>query len=211
MNIQVQQNYYFREKYASMERFISYFQQINSIHRFPAQSLLFIGVGDGMVADFLKKNYQVTTMDIDPALKPDICGDIRQLPFENNSFDLVCAFEVLEHILLADVENKAIREIARVSRAGAIISVPHRRAGFEIVFKFPFIRTLFKRDSLRLAWFMPVRFPGFAISGQHYWEIDSWTTSLKRFRSILGQHFNIIGEKTSPLDSYRRFFSLKKK
>ncbi|MEK7539482.1 MAG: class I SAM-dependent methyltransferase, partial [Patescibacteria group bacterium] len=195
MNIQVQQNYYFKEKYASLERFISYFQQIDSIHRFPAQSLLFIGVGDSMVADFLKKKYQVTTIDIDPALKPDICGDIRQLPFKNNSFDLVCAFEVLEHIPLADVKDKAIPEIARVSRGGVIISVPHRRAGFEIIFKFPFIRTLFKKDFLRLAWFMPVRFPGFAISGQHYWEIDGWTTSLKYFRSILSQHFNIIGEK----------------
>lgn len=211
MNIQVQQNYYFREKYASIERFISYFQQIDSIRRFKIQSLLFIGVGDGMVTDFLKKNYQVTTMDIDPALKPDTQGDIRSLPFKDSSFDLVCAFEVLEHIPLDDVKNKAIKEIARVSRAGAIISVPHRRAGFEIVFKFPFIRTLFKKDFLRLAWFMPIRFPGFAISGQHYWEIDGWTTSLKHFRSILGKDFNIIGEKTSPLDSYRRFFSLKKK
>ena len=211
MSIQVQQNYYFKEKYASMERFISYFQQVNGIHRFHARSLLFIGVGDGMVVNFLKNIYQVTTMDIDPALKPDKLGDVRQMPFKDGSFDLVCAFEVLEHIPLVDVENRAIQEIARVSREMAIISVPHRRTGFEIVFKFPFIKTLLKRDFLRLAWFVPVKFPGFAISGQHHWEIDGWTTSLKHFRSILSKNFNIIEEKTSPLDSYRHFFSLKKK
>lgn len=209
MEIQVPQEYYLKKKYASLERFISYFYQIDCIRETGAKSVLFIGVGDGLVTDLIKKGYEVTTMDIDPALKPDVVGDIRALPFKDASFDLVCAFEVLEHIPLEE-DKAALKEIARVSKGDALISIPHRRTGLELVFKFPYIRSLLKREFLRLALLVPVRFPGLAISGQHHWEIDGRTTSLSSFRTLLRQHFAITREITPPLDCYHRFFFLKK-
>jgi len=41
----------------------------------------------------------LTTLDIDPDTKPDIVHDLNVFPypFEDNSFDEICAFEVLEH------------------------------------------------------------------------------------------------------------------
>ena len=44
----------------------------------------------------------VTRLDINPDHKPDIVWDLRQhpLPFENDSFDEIHAYEVLEHLAM---------------------------------------------------------------------------------------------------------------
>jgi hypothetical protein len=208
--VQVIHSYYLNKKYASLERFISYFHQIDYIRQAKAQSVLFIGVGDALVPDLIRKDIRVVTLDIDPQLKPDVVGDIRALPFEDNSFDAVCAFEVMEHLPFAEAP-RILAELNRVARNVVIVSVPHRRTGFEIVCRFPFIRSLLRKDFVRFALLVPVKFPGFAISGQHYWEIDGWSFPLKRFRQVLKVHFDIVQEKTPPLDPYRRFFYLAKK
>lgn len=51
-------------------------------------------------------------------------GSLYQLPFANNTFDLVICSEVLEHL---DRDDQAVREIYRVLKPGgsAVFSVPH--------------------------------------------------------------------------------------
>ena len=58
-----------------------------------------------------------------------ICGDIIKLPYINDSFDLVCSLDTLEHI---KNDTLAISEISRVLRKNgiAIITVPHRSKYF---------------------------------------------------------------------------------
>ncbi len=212
MSVQVEHTYYFKEKYLTLHRFISYFYQLDAIRRAKPSKILFIGVGDGMVPGFLKKHpgYSVTTLDIDPKLSPDITGDVRKLPCKDGEFDLVCAFEVLEHLPFED-SVQAIAEIARVSSKEVLISVPHRRTGFELVLRFPFMRSLVGNSYIRFAALFPVRFPGHAVSTQHYWEIDGATTKLASVRNAFREHFDIQSEKTPVLDSYLRFFTLRKK
>lgn len=48
-----------------------------------------------------------------------IQGDALRLPYDDNSFDCVCAFGVLHHI---DDPSQAVREICRVSRKAIFIS-----------------------------------------------------------------------------------------
>jgi SAM-dependent methyltransferase len=50
-------------------------------------------------------------------------GDISALPFPDCSFDLVCAFDIVEHV---EDDRRAFRELGRVARAGAavVFSVP---------------------------------------------------------------------------------------
>jgi SAM-dependent methyltransferase len=209
--VQVGNGYYLTEEYASIERFISYFYQLDTIRNVNPSSILIIGVGDDVIPNLLRKAIpKVTTLDIDKSLQPDVVGDVRSLPFEAGTFDLVCAFQVLEHLPF-DEQDKILSEMNRVSNKYVILAVPHRRTGFEIVLKFPFMRTLIKKDFLRLSLLFPIKFAGFEASGQHYWEIDWFTTKLSAVREKIKKHFVIYKEFTPVLDPYRRFFVLKKK
>jgi 2-polyprenyl-3-methyl-5-hydroxy-6-metoxy-1,4-benzoquinol methylase len=49
-------------------------------------------------------------------------GDIYNIAHEDNSFDAVCCFEVLEHLHEPD---RALAEMTRVARNHVIFSVPH--------------------------------------------------------------------------------------
>ncbi|HET8581147.1 MAG TPA: class I SAM-dependent methyltransferase [Candidatus Paceibacterota bacterium] len=208
MDVQVPEGYYLTEKYASLERFISYFYQIKGIRQAAPESLLFIGVGDGVVPSLVRKSISMTTFDFDVSLRPDVVGDVRSIELPDRSFDAVCIYEVLEHLPF-DEMKKALAELARVSKRTVLLSVPHRRTGFEFVLKFPGMRSLLKRSMIDLAFRWPVRFPGFAISTQHHWEIDGHTTTLAQFRAALSEHFDIVAEQTPVLDTYHRFFTLR--
>jgi ubiquinone/menaquinone biosynthesis C-methylase UbiE len=206
--IQVESTYYGTKKYTALERFISYYFQLDCIRELHPKTVLLVGVGDDVTTSLLKRaGYTVKTLDIDPMLEPDIVADVKSIPLPENSFDVVCAFQVLEHVPYEDFKS-ALVEIKRVSKQNVIISVPHRRTGIEIVIKFPFMRSLFGREYIRLALLVPVRFGGFESSGQHYWEIDWFTTKLSTVRRDIRKHFIIEREITPVLDPYRRFFVL---
>jgi len=53
-----------------------------------------------------------------------LVGSVCDLPFADNSFDVVGCFEVLEH-LPDDLPQRALAEFARVARHAVILSVPH--------------------------------------------------------------------------------------
>jgi SAM-dependent methyltransferase len=112
-------------------RFNSYQNQLIEIYNTKPKTVLEIGVGCKLVYNHLKEiGIKVTSLDINKNLKPDYIGDIRKLPFKNNSFDTVCAFEVLEHIPFNDFE-KSLKELKRVSKKNIIISIPIRKIGIE--------------------------------------------------------------------------------
>lgn len=78
------------------------------------------------------KNLKYTTADLESPLA-DVHMDIRQMPFADNSYDVLLCNHVLEHI---DDEQKALSEIHRVLKPGgwAILQVPieyHRATTFE--------------------------------------------------------------------------------
>ena len=49
-------------------------------------------------------------------------GDLREMPYDDGSFELVMCLEVLEH--LPD-PHKGLRELRRVTSAHCLLSVPH--------------------------------------------------------------------------------------
>lgn len=88
-----------------------------------------LGGGAGSMRPALERICgQVVALDRDEGLlradgRAAVAGDLARLPFADASFDLVAAFDVLEHV--AD-EGAALREIERVLRPGGLFvaSVP---------------------------------------------------------------------------------------
>lgn len=111
-------------------------------------SLLDLGSGAGVLNSFLSSNLSlVTSFDLSQELlnlnsnkeKNKIQGDICNLPFENNSYDCICSFTVIQ-----DVYNieKAFQEIVRVLKPQGklIISFLKRSKNREL------IETLIKKN-----------------------------------------------------------------
>jgi len=96
------------------------------------QTILDIGARDGYISRLLTDHFsRVTALDLK---KPDfavpgvdlVAGDVTCLAFPDNSFDVVCCLEVLEHIRPSQLQ-KACLEIARVARNEVIIGVPYHQ------------------------------------------------------------------------------------
>lgn len=95
--------------------------------------ILEVGVGEGEVTARLVQRYPDATfvgMDLpDPELAghwagkgfAPLFGDIGRLPFPDDSFDLVLAIEVLEHVPFPEL---ALAELSRVGRRDLVVSVP---------------------------------------------------------------------------------------
>lgn len=172
---QVDKSHYEGSAYRSNERWNSYWHQLDLLSHTKAATVLEIGVGSGVVARELKsRGVQVTTVDIAEDLSPDVVGSVTQLPFEANAFDCVLAAEILEHIQFSDVPQ-ALKEIARVTRSHAVISIPHPGWVFSIIYKLP----LLPRIALMLQ--IPFFWKEHHFNGEHYWELGKKGYPIARF------------------------------
>lgn len=88
-----------------------------------------IGAATGTTSDMLTEFGEVMSVEYDQEccdytktfLKtPLIQGSITDLPFSNNSYDLVCAFDVIEHV---EDDAKAVEEMMRVCKPGGYIAI----------------------------------------------------------------------------------------
>ncbi|MEG3873697.1 MULTISPECIES: class I SAM-dependent methyltransferase [unclassified Microcoleus] len=111
-----------------------YREKMRAIHRIspdmPFKEILEVGGGQGGLTSLLYPQAQITNIDLDPkyANVPCnrqekvrfICGDATNLPFENESFDAVTMFDVLEHI---PDHQKAVSEALRVLKPKGFLLV----------------------------------------------------------------------------------------
>ncbi len=87
--------------------------------------VLDVGSADGPSVGWLRGTGRHTALDIDPrGLAPGgVCGSALALPFVDGCFDVVAAFDVVEH---CDPESVALAELTRVLAPGGrlLLSVP---------------------------------------------------------------------------------------
>lgn len=91
-----------------------------------AGRILDVGSADGPSVGWLAEHGPVVSLDVDPrGLRPPrgVCGSVLRLPFPDEVFGVVTAFDVVEH---CEPEDVAVAELARVLRPGGrlLVSMP---------------------------------------------------------------------------------------
>lgn len=91
-------------------------------------SILNIGVAGGETSRWLSQFGKVTSVENDPVFMDHlmqsgvevVAASITHLPFPDASFDLVCAFDVVEHV---EEDKVAMREMKRVCRNEGFVCI----------------------------------------------------------------------------------------
>lgn len=206
MEKQVNKNFYNFWKYCDLDRWSSYWHQIKEILSLDPKDVLEIGVGEKVLSSYLTNNTEINYKSVDIAddLKPDIVASLDKLPLEDNSFDVVCAFEVLEHLPFEKFVN-SLNELKRVSRSYVILSLPHWGRHFSISFRLPFFK------KIKFQFKFSIRQPNHLFNGQHYWEIGKKGYNLSKIKNeIKKTDMKVIKDYVCFESPYHHFFVLKK-
>ncbi|MBU2579481.1 class I SAM-dependent methyltransferase [Candidatus Parcubacteria bacterium] len=190
-------------KYDYKDRWTSYWHQIDEVLKLRPKTVLEIGIGNGTVADCLKKQgLKVKTLDISEDLRPDFIADVMKMPIDNNSFSVVLCAEILEHLPFKDFE-KALLELKRVTKKYVVLSLPHFGPPIKISFKIPFIK------EIKIVFKIPYH-PKHKSGRVHYWEIGKKGYSPRKIRNIIKKYFEIQNDFVPFENQYHHFYILKK-
>ena len=172
---QVHKAHYAFTRYMSKGRWASVWHQLDEVIRLKPGNVLEVGPGPGAFKQMATLfGLTVETLDLDPDLKPDHVGSATALPFADASYDVVCAFQMLEH-LPYEITLQAFAEMVRVSRRHVVISLPDARPVWQYRFHVPKFGThalLFPRPIMKQ--------PEHVFDGEHYWEINKQGYELAR-------------------------------
>jgi SAM-dependent methyltransferase len=118
--------------FVAREKIISnYLKKIidDKILNHPELKILNVGCGPGRSSQYLSSFGEVTSIEYDK----DCCefasertglqiinGSITELPFQDEMFDLVCAFDVIEHV---ENDQLAVSEMKRVAKKEGVIFI----------------------------------------------------------------------------------------
>ncbi len=137
------------ESYKSLARINRLFHFAEPFQRFlprllgaencQAVKLLDLGAGDGSLGQTLQTwaakrgwSWDITNLDLCPHTAElcktgkFVCGSVLDLPFENESFDVVIANQMTHHLSSSDEVAQHFREAHRVARRVVLLSDMHR-------------------------------------------------------------------------------------
>lgn len=207
MEKQVDKNHYQFSHYVSKNhRWVSYFHQLDELFSLQnIQTVLEVGPGAPLIRDMLayhRPDISYKTIDIAEDLNPDIVGSVTKMPVDDGSFNVVCAFQILEHIPYKDFPS-ALKEIARVSNEYALISLPHFGPSIKFQLKIPLL------PLVQIA--VKVPYPKYhKWNGQHHWEIGKRGFPARKIRKEF-EHYFVIEKEYIPYENQcHRFYVLRK-
>jgi len=202
---QVSKDHYDFCEYVSKARWMSFYYQITEIMNKKPKNVLEIGAGKRVMGSIIKQfGIAYETVDIDPELEPDHLASVLCMPLKDSSFDIVCCFQMLEHIPYEDFV-KALKEIRRVARSNVVISLPDAKTLFHYSFYIP--KVGIKHLSIPKPRLKP---PVHIFDGEHRWEINKADYPLSRvLADIQAAGFEIETTYRPIENSYHHFFVLK--
>jgi len=208
--VQVDKSHYESGGYLNEERWMSFYHQIEGVQSIAKIlnkkniTVLEIGIGNKIVSNLLKGiGMKVTTIDIDPKLKPDyVCALPDINIFAQKRFDCILCCEVLEHILYEDAE-KSFKNMQKLGKY-CVISVPHKDLWLGATFILGFF------SPLKFIMSFPLTFRTHIFQKEHYWELGTKGYSVQKFKeSIRKAGFSLIKNHRVPEFPYHHFFILK--
>lgn len=201
--VQVDSTWYGRD-YLSLQRILTHWHQANEIAEVtrPGARILEVGPGAGHTTWLLRSwGLEVTTLDFDESVRPDITADVTSIPVDSKSYDCVLAAEVLEHLPFEEF-GTALTEMKRVSSGHVIITLPAPFVGLSALLNLPAIRPI--KFSLGFPYCKPHKF-----DGQHYWDLGKWGFGRRRVRRAIRDCGLRIVKEFRPVPSlYCYFFVL---
>ncbi len=192
--------------YLANGRPYSYAHQLEAVVSVSPSSVLEVGVGASIVAAGLRCcGVAVTTLDIEPTLRPDIVGSVLAMPVSDGAFDVTMCCQVLEH-LPWERFGEALRELRRVTRKSLVLSVPDVTRHWGLSLSVPRLgrRALY----LSVPPIPPRRFPADRLRDMgHYWEIGFRGFPLRRIAAeIRGAGWTLRRTWRVPELAWHRFF-----
>ena len=180
MKKQVDKSHYKFSCYVDKLRWISIWHQLDEVIKLNPGNVLEVGPGPGLFKGAAKSlGVHVETLDLDPELEPDHVASVFDIPFEDNAFDVVCAFQMLEHLPF-DQSLLAFRELVRVAKNAVVISLPDAATRWPISIHVPKVGLVqFSLPRPRLV-ALKHKF-----DGEHYWEINKAGYSFKHVKKEL--------------------------
>lgn len=199
---------YSQKVYLNKDRWVGYFWQTNLIQKYSAgEKILEVGVGNKIVTNFLKENFDLTTLDINSKLNPNIIASVENMTvIKDNFFNSILCAEVLEHLPFEKF-TKCLFELRRVSKKYLIISLPYWGYTFGFKFRLPFFGV--KNLKFKISGIKKHNFEN--SSAGHYWEIGKSGYSLRKIKKIIKKNnFKIIKSFWDIDDPYHYYFVLEK-
>lgn len=201
LSIQVDKKHYAFSQYMSKARWSSIWHQLDEIQMLAPEIVLEIGPGPGLFKT-LAATFGITveTLDIDPELNPDHVGSATAMPFADATYDVVCAFQMLEHLPYEE-SLLSFAEMVRVSRRHVVISLPDAQTVWRYEIHIPkFGPQVF---------FIPkpqLNSTVHEFDGQHYWEINKRGYRLARIIADFTKEISLLKTYRSPGYPFHRFF-----
>ncbi len=208
MQKQVEKDHYLFSNYMNKNRWSSIWCQLNEVYQLSLNSVLEIGPGPGVFkATAAAIGIKIDTVDLDPELQPDYIASATSLPFADQSYDIVCAFQMLEHLPFED-SLKALAEMSRVAKKNIIISLPDVLTLIILRIKLP------KLKEYQLNIPVPLnKIKTHVFDGEHYWEINKRNYSLKKVQNAFlasTPSIKLVRTYRNPQNPYHRFFIFEK-
>jgi Methyltransferase domain len=203
--VQVEPAHYDFERYDDAERWMSYWHQLRAVLAVRPRTVLEIGPGSGVFRRTLEHaGVTVKTLDIDASRGVDYVADITQLDTTlpaGLTFDAVCAFQVLEHLPLAEFET-CLANLARRASPHVFLSLPYR--GLRIRFSFWWgDHHLTLGGKLMLPWrHTPIP--------EHHWELGYPLTARKITRRI-ARHLDVVSRGFIRDNPYHYLWQLRRR
>jgi len=198
---QVDKSHYDLGSYMDKGRWISVWYQLEEVMRCQPQNVLEIGPGPGVLKKLAQMfGLRIETLDLDPALEPDHLGSATSLPFEPKSYDVVCAFQMLEHLPYT-MALTAFAEMTRVARKAVVVSLPDVQRVWRYSAHIPRIG---HREFLLPR---PASSPEVhEFDGEHYWEINKKEHPLDKVIADFAARCRMVETYRMFEDPYYRFF-----